>query len=206
MAALNDKSIRELIDSGIKIVDPFTEDNLQPASIDLRLGNISYEYHLKQYTLGDSIDEEEDIIKKNFESKTIKNGESCFVGIYEKLYIPKNVIGLIMPRSSISRLGIHIVPTYMNPGYNGHMPLTIINHTGIDVVIKPMLRVVQLILFPLSGMPDKIYSKSDGAKYHDDDVNPSMLHTDKELHTIMDKILQKETPILYKMIKSNGKH
>ncbi|MBF0235130.1 MAG: dCTP deaminase [Desulfamplus sp.] len=199
-AALNDKAIKKVISDGIALVDPFEEENLQPASIDLRLGNIFYKYNLESYELGETIDDEQSF-KETFEELKLKNGETAFVGLYEKMHIPLDTIGLIMPRSSITRLGIHIVPTYMNPGYSGNMPLTIINHTGLTITLKPMRRVVQLILFSLSSIPEKIYEDGSDSKYFNDNVMPSKLHNDHELEKMMDEILEKEAPILHKMTK-----
>lgn len=176
---VTDKVIKNLITRGINIVEPVNEIAIQPASIDLRLGNILYEYNFHRYVLGETINEE-DVIKQEFESYSLKNGETTFVGIFEKIYIPDNMIGIIFPRSSITRLGIHIVTTYMNPGYLGHMPLTITNQMGGEVILKPGYRVAQLVLWFLDEQPEKGYQDTE-AKYYDEQVNYSQLHRDEEL-------------------------
>ncbi len=176
---VTDKVIRDMITQGINIVEPVNETAIQPASIDLRLGNILYEYKFNQYVLGATINEE-DVIKREFETHSLKNGETAFVGIFEKIYIPDNMIGIIFPRSSITRLGIHIVTTYMNPGYKGHMPLTITNQMGREVILKPDYRVAQLVLWFLDESSEKVYKDTE-AKYYDEQVGFSQLHRDEEL-------------------------
>ncbi len=198
-AALNDKAIKLLMSNGNRIVEPFDELSLQPASIDLKLGNTSYEYNLDKYILGDKIDEKL-INKKTFNSLPLESGKVVFVGIHEKISIPENTMGIIFPRSSITRLGIQIVSTYMNPGYTGYMPLTIINHTGYQVLLKPGIRIVQLSLFFLNDRPDKLYKDINDKKYFEEKVAPSKLHTDQELNKAMEQILEREAPILHGMM------
>lgn len=200
MSVLNDKTIKTLFSNGESPVEPFDVGCLQPASIDLKLGNLCYKYNIDSYILGERIDEEF-VEKKEFETIDINPGEAAFIGIYEKIFIPKNTMGIIFPRSSITRLGIHIVTTYMNPGYTGYLPLTIINHSGIKVTLKPMCRVAQLVLFSLSEQPDINYREKDDAKYYNECVDHSKIHRDRELKALMEKILEKETPILNRMMK-----
>jgi len=189
------------MDGGLKIIEPFEPDSVQPASVDLRLGEIRYEYdNLEKYTLGEKIAEEK-IKKVRYNEYSLEHGAVAFVGIYEKITIPENVIGMIMPRSSITRLGIHIIPTYLNPGYSGYLPLTIVNHTGNRVTLKSGIRVVQLILFNLAENPSRSYKNGIDTKYYNDDVYASKLHADKELEEMLDGILEKEAPILHGMSK-----
>jgi dCTP deaminase len=177
MTALSDKTIKSMIDDGLKIVDPFDPGCLQPSSIDLRLGSSSFRYNLERYTIGDVI-HDDDVIRHTFTELPLKNGDVAYIGIFEKITIPNHVIGFVMPRSSITRLGIHIVPTFMNPGYSGIMPLTIVNHTGMSIMLKPGCRVAQLILFTLDSYPGRIYKNGQDVKYFDENISPSKLHED----------------------------
>ena len=197
---LNDRSIKSLFDRGMKIIDPFDEDSLQPASIDLRLGNIHYKYDFNQYVLGENIDKNK-VKKEVFKELTLESGETAFIGLYEKMTIPDTTMGIIFPRSSITRLGIQIVTTYMNPGYSGNMPITIINHTKKSIIIKPNFRVVQLVLLSLSNLPNNLYKDIKDSKYYNENVDYSKLHADKEVEIMLDEILEKEAPVLHGMSK-----
>ena len=177
MTALSDKTIKAMIDDGLKIVDPFDSACLQPASIDLRLGPTSYRYNLQQYVIGDVI-QDDDVTHHTFDELSLNNGDVAYIGIFEKITIPSHTIGFVMPRSSITRLGIHIVPTFMNPGYTGFMPLTIVNHTGMPIILKPGSRVAQLVLFTLDSYPGRDYQDVRNPKYFDENVSPSKLHED----------------------------
>jgi len=204
-SVLNNKTIVKLLSEGMKIVDPFEKENVGPASIDLRLGNTYYEYNMESYRLGDEIDDSK-VEKKVFETLPIKNGQTRFVGILEKIYIPENAIGIVLPRSSISRLGIHISTVYANPGYSGNLPLTIINHSGFPITLKPGTRVVQLILFSTNETPDKQYKDIKDAKYHEEFVDYSKIYNDKELQEIVDNAIKKATPNLHKLLKDSSRY
>ncbi|MBF0550555.1 MAG: dCTP deaminase [Deltaproteobacteria bacterium] len=199
-AALADSTIEALADKGIQVVDPFDRERLQPSSIDLRLGDEHFKYDLKQYILGERYDEEK-VTKEGYESLSLKHGETAFVGIYEKISIPNHTLGVIFPRSSITRLGIHIVPIYLNPGYVGSPPLTITNQAGFPIILKPGYRVAQLVLFALDGYPSRLYKDIEDAKYHEEHVEPSRLYQDKEIERLLDEIIEEKAPTLFKMIK-----
>lgn len=177
MTALSDKTIKAIIEDGLKIVDPFDPECLQPSSVDLRLGSTCFRYNIDQYVLGDTINDD-DVTIEPFNELSLENGSVAYIGIFEKITIPDHTIGIVMPRSSITRLGIHIIPSFMNPGYSGFMPLTIANHAGIPVILKPGCRVAQLILFTLDSFPCRIYRNGQDAKYFDENVSPSKLHED----------------------------
>ncbi|MBF0510043.1 MAG: dCTP deaminase [Deltaproteobacteria bacterium] len=182
-AALTDSTIEALVDRGVQVVDPFDRESLQPSSIDLRLGNEHFGYDIKQYILGDRYDEEK-ITKDVYESLSLEHGQTAFIGIYEKISIPNQALGVIFPRSSITRLGIHIVPIYLNPGYVGSPPLTITNHAGFPIILKPGYRVAQLVLFSLDGCPSRLYKDIEDAKYHEEHVEHSRLYQDKEIERL----------------------
>lgn len=187
---LSDKAIEKLVKDGENIVHPFDPRFLQPASIDLRLGSSRYIYDIDSYSLGEVI-EQTDIRKETFEQLTLAHGETAFVGLYERIAIPNDMMGIVFPRSSITRLGIRIQTVYMNPGYIGIMPLTITNNMGVPLTLKPGKRVVQLVLWSLSEMPSRTYSNIDEAKYYSENVEASKLHTDRELKELIDAVVKR---------------
>lgn len=201
-SVLNDKTIKSLFEKGVKLVDPFIDEALQPASIDLRLGNSHYKYKLEQYILGDAVSEDL-VVKEEFQELTLKDNKCAHLGIKEKISIPDNVIGIVLPRSSITRLGVLIAPVYINPGYSGYIPITITNQSGMAITLKPDYRVVQLILWFLNEQPDKDYKSIEDSKYFDEHVDYSKLHLDKEIASMVDEIIKEESPYLYKKMTEN---
>jgi deoxycytidine triphosphate deaminase len=66
---------------------------------------------------------------------TIKPGEMILGRTCEKFEMPKDCIGLLEGRSSYARLGlaVHATGGFINPGWRGHMPLTLINHNAVTL-------------------------------------------------------------------------
>ncbi len=77
--------------------------------------------------------------------------------VYEKLHIPERYAGKIEGRSSFARLGlsIHATGDFINPGWSGFMPLQLYNAGEYPIVITPYLPLCQLMLIPLSGLPER---------------------------------------------------
>ncbi|MCH8800389.1 MAG: dCTP deaminase [Chloroflexi bacterium] len=119
----------------------------------------------------------------------IKPGEFILGRTYEKISIPDNLAGRIMTRSSYSRLGLSTDCTcdLLNPGWEGHVPLELINNSPNTIVLKPYLPLSQIMLMPLSGEVDSNYgSSSYKSKYLQDDGGPSYWWRDslvQKLHT-----------------------
>ena len=89
--------------------------------------------------------------------------------------VPTDLVGRLTGRSSLGRLGISVVAPsdFINPGWRGHMPLMVINHSPFWVRIYATLSVVQLCFIRLSSIPERLYGAETGAKYQDDEGGPS---------------------------------
>ena len=153
---LTDADIKSLAENGTLLVEPFTETWVQPASIDLRLGNKRYIYKHESYHLGADIGPA-DCDESTFETIVLEPQQTTFIGIAEVVRIPTDMIGFIFPRSSLSRLGLLIAPIFFNPGYVGQPPLTITNGAAFPITLIPNVRVVQLICARLITTPEKSY-------------------------------------------------
>jgi dCTP deaminase len=193
---LSDTAIEELMAHGANIVEPFDLKFLQPASLDLRLGSSVYSYRLESYALGENI-EQESVLRESFTTLTLEPGETAFIGLYERISIPQNMMGIVFPRSSITRLGIRIQTVYMNPGYAGVMPLTITNNMGVPLTLSPGKRVAQLVLLSLGEMPKRTYKNIDDSKYYLENADHSQLHTDRELQERVDATFRRHFNSLF---------
>lgn len=93
----------------------------------------------------------------------------------EAFHVPADLVGRLIGRSSLGRLGISVVSPsdFINPGWRGHMPLMIINHSPFYVRIYATLSVVQLCFVRLSSTPTRPYGQETDAKCQDDDGGPS---------------------------------
>ena len=63
-------------------------------------------------------------------------------------------------RSSLARIGIgiHLTAPTIHAGFVGQLQLEIVNHGLTDVVLRPGMKICQLIFETTLGTPDKAYS------------------------------------------------
>jgi dCTP deaminase len=194
-AFLRDRDLAEAAEAGAPFVTPFDASAVKPASIDLRIGNLKYEYLFAEYTIGSKIDEEVDVRRSTYEAILLDPGKSVYVGLLEAIRIPHDVLGIVFPRNTLTRLGIAIFPVYMNPGYEGVMPITITNNGNVRVKIVPGARVAQLLCAKLSGPVLKGYGDQSGAKYYKENVLPAK-HDEEDLTEILERVIKARMPSL----------
>jgi len=107
----------------------------------------------------------------------VRPGEMILGRTYERFQIPPTHAGKITGRSSYARLGIEISCTcdLINPGWEGHVPLEIINNLKRSVLIYPLLPIAQIFMMPLSSPASSDYTDRAKfkSKYMNDDGGPS---------------------------------
>jgi dCTP deaminase len=137
---LSDHTIRSAIGSERIGVDPIPHsDQIQPASLDLRLGSEFAE--LTEY--GDL----------NYERDEIPLVPSVrYLGhTKETIDLPDDLAAQLAGRSSIGRRGIivHKTAGWIDPGFSGQITLELMNLGDETVTLESGERVAQLVFFPL---------------------------------------------------------
>jgi dCTP deaminase len=162
--------LRKLIASGsITATSPITDDQIQPASIDLRLGSVAYRVRAGFLPGPDStvLDKLEAFAMHEFpldDSAVLEKGCVYIVPLEERMCLPSEVSGMANPKSSTGRLDIftrliadhadefdHVAPGYEGPIYCEISPRT------FSILVRPGTRLNQLRL--QHGVP----SADDGA-------------------------------------------
>ncbi|MEU1237894.1 dCTP deaminase [Micromonospora aurantiaca] len=125
------------------------------------------------------------------ETMTLKPGEMILGRTYEELTIPSDCAGALEGRSSFARMGlsVHATGGFINPGWRGHMPLTLVNHGRSTLRLPAYLPICQLMLVPLSATPNRTYGEpSLASKYVDDDGGPSYWWRDKVVQSLLARL------------------
>ncbi|MEU9407540.1 dCTP deaminase [Streptomyces sp. NPDC048281] len=123
------------------------------------------------------------------EAIDLKPNEVLLGRTYEKFTVPPLYAGKIEGRSSYARLGlmIHCTGDFINPGWQGHMPVEIVSFARSRVRLAPLMPIAQLILIKLTEEPERHYGhQSLESKYPEDDGGPSYWWKDK----LFDQIAQ----------------
>ena len=96
------------------------------------------------------------------EAHTLINGTFLLAWTTEIIDIPINsrLAARVEGRSSLARLGIgvHVTAPTIHAGFKGPLQLELVNHGPTPVILRPGMRICQLIFELTFGTPEKGYS------------------------------------------------
>lgn len=168
---LTGKEIKNRLGNDI-IIDPFSEDQLNPNSYNLKLYNELMVY--KSDILDMKTNNETSIIKIPQEGYIIEPGQLYLARTLEYTET-KNLVPMIIGRSSVGRLGIsvHLTSGFGDIGFCGYWTLQLTCVKRIR--IYPHMKICQIFYHDILGEHDD-YSSS---KYQrSDGIIPSQLYTE----------------------------
>lgn len=154
MAILSDKTIKEYLEESKIVIDPLKdEQQIQPSSVDMRLGDEFKVFKVIRKPYIDPKDEED--IAEYMESSTVPEGEAFIIHpnefalatTQEYVKVPDDLVARVEGRSSMGRLGVtmHVTAGYVDPGFEGRITLEISNIGAMPVALYPGQRVCQLV-------------------------------------------------------------
>jgi deoxycytidine triphosphate deaminase len=124
---------------------------------------------------------------------TIKPGHTIMGRVYETFRMPTNCAGKIEGRSSFARLGlsIHCTGDFINPGWQGYMPLQLSNVGPYPLRLAPYFSICQLMLVPLASEPERSYGdEALRSKYVNDEGGPSLWWRDARVEELQERLGQ----------------
>ena len=172
-SVLSDITIRELIESGRIVIDPFDSSMVQPASVDIRLGNsfrVFHNHRIQSIDLGNPPrDLTEHVEVPDDGEFVIHPGEFVLGRTKEWVEIPDDIVCRIEGKSSIGRLGlvVHATAGFVDPGFQGTLTLEIANFNSVPIVLRPGLFICQLSFMALDRAAERPYGHPElGSHYH----------------------------------------
>ena len=158
---LSDRDIRRRLEKGDLKVEPLDDPELQiqPASIDMRLGNEFLEFERSNIPCIHPESEEETDeytrrrVVENGDDYVLHPGDFVLGTTYETVEIPDDLVAHVLGRSSLGRLGISVHQTagYIDPGFKGQITLELSNHGPAPVSLSPGQRICQIVFEELSS-------------------------------------------------------
>lgn len=146
------------------LVLPFHEELVNPASLDVRLGeNLLVEKPkapaLLPFSIAGHTQENPFMLQPH---------EFVLAETLEEFEIPDCVAGQLALKSSRAREGIeHLLAGYIDPGYKGRLTLELQNARSMHAVpLWPGMRIAQIVFHRMSMLPGKSYSVT--GRYHGD--------------------------------------
>ena len=142
---LSDGTIKRILSDNTLVIEPLTPEQIQPASVDIRLGN----------TFSVVDDTPSGIIKLNSEIKyktittdtyLILPGQFVLATTMEYFKLPDNLTAFVEGRSSLGRMGLFIQNAgWVDPGFQGEITLELYNANRCAIELKAGRRVGQLV-------------------------------------------------------------
>src|SRR4051812_3358121 len=172
-SVLSDGTIRRLVDEGRIRIEPWDPELVQPASVDLLLGNSFRVFHNHRTAAIDLREPPtnltEHIAITDDEAFVIHPGEFVLGVTRELVALPDDVVARIEGKSSIGRLGliVHATAGFVDPGFTGTLTLEITNLTRVPIKLWPGLPIAQLSFMTLDRAAERPYGHPDlGSHYH----------------------------------------
>lgn len=172
-SVLSDGTIRRLVEEGRIVIDPWDPGMVQPASVDLRLGDSFRVFHNHRIAAIDLAAPPSELTEHvgvpDGESFVIHPGEFVLGRTEERVAIPDDIVARIEGKSSLGRLGliVHATAGFVDPGFEGTLTLEITNLTRVPIVLWPGKPIAQLSFMTLDRAAERPYGHPDlGSHYH----------------------------------------
>ena len=142
---LSDKTISKMIEEKTLVIEPITKEQIQPASVDIRLGNtfsVVDDTPSGVITLGNKI-EYKSIVTDTY---LILPGQFVLATTMEYFELPDDLTAFVEGRSSLGRMGLFIQNAgWVDPGFKGEITLELYNANRCAIDLKAGRSVGQLV-------------------------------------------------------------
>jgi dCTP deaminase len=151
---LTKSEILKRIKRGKIKIEPFEENSVGPASIDLTLNNQLRVFNKKSSLIDENADYKS--ISKVIDISrgyVLKPGELVLGITKEKITLPENICGWLNSRSRFARIGLmsHITAPFIAPGVSNSQVLEIFNSSKNKIKLIPGTKICQLVLQECKG-------------------------------------------------------
>ena len=171
-SVLSDATIAALVADGRIRIDPWSPERVQPASVDLRLGDsfrVFTNHRIPAIDLRNVPDNlTEEVVVAEGDTFVIHPGEFCLGRTLEWVELPDDIVARIEGKSSLGRLGliVHATAGFCDPGWKGTLTLELNNLTRVPIILHPGLEIAQLSFMALDRPALRPYGSADlGSHY-----------------------------------------
>lgn len=163
---LSDRDIRRQIAQRRIVVEPFDDEAVQPASVDLRLGSPLLVEETARLALIDPR-QQSDMQWRTVELDesvpyALKPGEFALGITAENIEIPDDIVGRLDGKSSLGRLGlvVHSTAGFVDPGWKGRLTLELSNLSSIPINLYLGMKSSQISFVWLSSPAERPYGSA----------------------------------------------
>ena len=187
---LSDRSIKQAIEAGTIVIEPYSPRDVQPASVDFHLANkilvfrnstlpyIDLKKEVPNLTDEVTVDDDEPFM--------LHPGEFVLGSTLERLTLPNDVVARIEGKSSLGRLGlmIHSTAGFIDPGWSGNLTLELANVSRLPITLYSGMRIGQISFQELTTEVDRPYGSKELSSRYQGQESPtaSRAHLDFDSH------------------------
>jgi dCTP deaminase len=170
---LSDRTIKEEINRGRIVIEPFSPDCIQPASVDLHLDKKLLVFKSLRYPsyidVRRSLDHLNELVEIEDNSAFFLNpGEFVLASTLESITLPDDIVARLEGKSSLGRIGllIHSTAGYVDPGWRGNLTLELSNVAKLPISLYYKMKIGQISFLRLTSPADRLYGAAElGSKY-----------------------------------------
>ena len=154
---LSDKTISQMVKDGTLVITPLEEAQIQPASVDIRLGRT---FSIVEDSPTGIITMENKIAYKTIEADTylLLPGQFVLATTKEYFVLPDDLTAFVEGRSSLGRMGLFIQNAgWVDPGFRGEITLELYNANRCAIELKAGRRVGQLVFAKMDQAAENPY-------------------------------------------------
>lgn len=148
---LSDRTITRMLNEGTLFIEPLSKEQIQPASVDIRLGET---FGIVEDTAGGIITLNSEITYKTIKSDKylLLPGQFVLATTVEYIKLPDNLTAFVEGRSSLGRMGLFIQNAgWVDPGFEGEITLELFNANRCAIELQSGRRVGQLVFAQMDG-------------------------------------------------------
>ncbi|MFB6226380.1 MAG: dCTP deaminase [Candidatus Paceibacteria bacterium] len=173
---LSDSDILQAKEKGDIVIDPFNENNLQPASYDLHLDKHFLVFDEIQHHVIDpkeNLDDKMEEVEISEDDPFIIHPNEFALGMVKEVTgVSESIAGRLEGKSSVGRLGllIHVTAGFLDPGNELKLTLELHNTAPMPIKLYYNMPIAQIAFERLSDSCNDPYSSDDEQedKYYGD--------------------------------------
>lgn len=169
---LSDRSLKEAVESGRLVIDPYDPSFVQPSSYDVRVGASFRVFHNARHPFIDVREPQEDLTElvtvPDGDRFILHPGEFVLGTTLERVKLPDDLVSRLEGKSSLGRLGllIHSTAGFIDCGFTGRVTLELSNVANLPIAIYPGMKIGQMSFHTMTTPAEFPYgSKEAGSKY-----------------------------------------
>lgn len=149
---LSDKTIFKMLKEKTLLIEPIEEEQIQPASVDIRLGNT---FSIVEDSPNGIITLQNEISYKTIQTDKyiLLPGQFVLATTLEYFVMPNDLTAFVEGRSSLGRMGLFIQNAgWVDPGFEGEITLELFNANRCAIELQAGRRVGQLVFAQLDDI------------------------------------------------------